>query len=230
MKSLLFALLLGTAAPALAQAAPAQAPAETIDPQRLALARTTVDGIWPAGTYSKMMNQMMTGSMNEMMGSFMNMSEADVAKTVGVDAKAKPDIAPSKETIRERMRKEDPYFEERIRLTNNVLGEEMARVGAILEPKLREGLSKAVAKRFTPAQLTDINRFLATDSGRAFGADMMLLWVDPDVLKSMMGSIPELMKELPDMAKKIDAATAHLPKPKRKEPEKSVEDPKPDKD
>ena len=224
MRALIFALALAIAAPAAAQPAKSgTAPAASeIDPQRLALAKTTVDGIWPPGTYSKMMNQMMTGTMEEMMGSLLDVSGAELAKTLGADAKATGKAPPSKETIREQIRKEDPYFEERMRLTNKVVGEEMGRVGAILEPKLREGLAKAVAKRFAPAQLTDINRFLATDSGRAFGADMMLLWVDPDVFKSMLSSVPELMKELPDMMKKIDAATAHLPKPKKKEPEKAA--------
>ena len=214
MKVLIFALLLGAAAPVHAQPAPA-APASDIDPQRLTLAKSTVDGIWPNGTYSKMINQMMSGTMEQMMGSFMDMSEADMAKTLGVEAKAAGKSPPSKETIREKIRKEDPYFEERMRLTNKVMGEEMGRIGAIMEPKMREGLTKAVAKRFSVAQLGDINRFLATDSGRAFGIEMMLLWVDPDVFKSMMSSVPELMKEMPAVMKRVEAATAHLPKPKK---------------
>jgi len=214
MKALIFALLLGAAAPVSAEPAPT-APASGIDPQRLDLAKSTVDGIWPNGTYSKMINQMMSGTMEQMMGSFMDMSEADMAKTLGVEAKAQGKAAPSKETIREKIRKEDPYFEERMRLTNKVMGEEMGRIGAIMEPKMREGLTKAVAKRFTVAQLGDINRFLATDSGHAFGTEMMLLWVDPDVFKSMMSSVPELMKEMPAVMKRVEAATAHLPKPKK---------------
>ena len=216
MKSLVFAWLLAAAAPALAQPA-APLPADTIDPQRLALAKATVDGIWPAGTYSKMMSQMMGGTMEEMMSSFMNMSEADLAKNLGADAKTTDKKPPSKETLREQMRKEDPHFEERMKIMGKVMGEEMGRIGSIMEPKLREGLTKAVAKRFTPVQLADVNRFLATENGRAFGGEMMMLWVDPEVFKAMMGSVPEMMKEMPAMMQKMEAATAHLPKPKKKE-------------
>ena len=221
MKAIFCALLLCAAAPAAAQTGAAQA--APVEPQRLTLAKATVDGIWPAGTYSKMMNQMMAGTMEQMMGSFMDMSEADMAKSLGVEAK--PDgKEPSKETIREQIRKEDPHFEERMRIMNKVIGEEMGRIGSIMEPKMREGLTTAVAKRFTAAQLTDVNRFLATDTGRAFGSEMMMLWVDPDVFKSMMSSMPEMMKAMPAMFERIEKATAHLPKPKSKEKDKEKAD------
>lgn len=222
MRILLCALLLGVAAPAFAQTAP-QAATTEIDAQRLTLAKATVESIWPSGTYSRMINQMMSGVMEQMMGSVMNMSEADMAKSLGVEAKAKGKAA-SKETMLEKIRKEDPHFDERMRLTNKVMGEEMGRMGAILEPRLREGLAKAVAKRFTATQLTDVNRFLATESGRAFGGEMMMLWVDPDVFKAMLGSFPELMKEMPAAMQRVEKATAHLPKPKKKEPEKKASD------
>jgi len=120
------------------------------------------------------------------------------------------------QSMREQIKKEDPYFEERMHITAKVMGEEFGRIGAILEPGMREGLSKSLAKRFTVEQLADVNRFFGTSSGHAFAGQMLSMWVDPEVMKSVMGSMPELMKAMPEMMKKVEAATAHLPKPKAK--------------
>jgi hypothetical protein len=72
-----------------------------------------------------------------------------------------------------------------------------------------------MARRFDAKQLADINAFLATDSGRAFGRESLAMWVDPDVMRSMMQSMPDMMMAMPDVMKRLDAETAHLPKPKK---------------
>jgi hypothetical protein len=71
-----------------------------------------------------------------------------------------------------------------------------------------------MARRFDEKQLADLNAFLATDSGKAFGSQSMAMYVDPDVMRAMIGSFPEMMKAMPDAMKRVEAATAHLPKPK----------------
>ena len=99
-------------------------------------------------------------------------------------------------------------------IIGRVIGEEMTRLAPLIETPLRNGLAESVARRFTVAQLADINRFFATDSGKAFGRDLWLLWMDPAVFKGMIGTLPVVMKEMPLVMKKVEAATAHLPKPK----------------
>jgi hypothetical protein len=90
-------------------------------------------------------------------------------------------------------------------------------MSAIIEPKMREGLARSMARRFDEKQLADINSFLATDSGKAFGSQSMAMWVDPDVLRSVMSSFPEIMKAMPDAMKRVETETARLPKPKKAE-------------
>ena len=238
MNSMLCALLLASAPVTAAQPAPMPAPAaaeapnkdkdakaEPFDPaqlmavfdkifpalpdpqpQRLALSRTTVQSLLPDGTYSRLMG----GMMDSVVDRVMNLSEADFG------AKGKGGKPPSKDTLRQAALKEDPHFEERMRIMERVITDELAKISRVIEPKLREGLARSMARRFDETQLTEINAFLATDSGRAFGNQSMAMWVDADVMRAMVGSFPEIMTAMPAAMKRLEAETAHLPKPKKK--------------
>jgi hypothetical protein len=206
MKALLSAALLAIASPALAEPAPPQAAppaaAVAVDPQRLALARVTVDALFPAGTSGRMIADMMSRSTMDRM---LDLSPPDL----GIGAGKAP-----KTSLRDEMKKSDPHFEQRMAITGRVIGEEMARLGPQIETPLRDGLAESVGRRFTVAQLADINRFFATDSGKAFGREVWMLWMDPAVFKGVIGTMPVLIKEMPLIMKKVETATAHLPKAK----------------
>ena len=174
-------------------------------PQLLALSRTSVKGLFPDGTYARIIDGLIGSVMDRVMG----LSEADFGKP------AEKGKAAGALTLREQMAKDDPHFEERMQIIERVVGEELAKFAAVIEPKLRDGLARSMARRFDEKQLTDINAFLATDSGRAFGSQSMAMWVDPDVMRSMMGSFPEMMTAMPSAMKRLEAETAHLPKPKK---------------
>jgi hypothetical protein len=176
-------------------------------PQRLALARTAVRGLFPDGTYARMMGGMMHGVIDRVMG----LSPADLGAKA---AKGKP---AETMTLRQKLAKDDPHFEERMRVTERVVGEELTKIAAVIEPRLREGLARSMARRFDEKQLADINAFLATDSGRAFGSQSMAMWIDPDVVRSMITSFPEIMTAMPGAMKRVETETAHLPKPKKAE-------------
>lgn len=176
-------------------------------PDRLALSRVTVQGLFPDGTYAQLMDGMLGGIADRVL----DLSEADFG------TKSKDGKPPSKATLREAALKDDPHFEERMQIMERVIGEEMARIAKIVEPRLREGLARSMARRFDVGQLTDINAFLATDSGRAFGKQSMAMWVDSDVMRAMVASFPEVITAMPDAMKRLEAETAHLPKPKKKD-------------
>jgi hypothetical protein len=174
-------------------------------PARLALSRTAVKGLFPDGTYARMMGGMMQGAVDRVMG----LTQADLGMTA---EKGKP---ADTMTLKQKLAKDDPNFDERMRITERVLGEELAKVAALVEPAMREGLARSMARRFDEKQLSDINAFLATDSGRAFGSQSMAMWVDPDVFRSVMTSLPEIMTAMPEAMKRVETETAHLPKPKK---------------
>jgi hypothetical protein len=97
----------------------------------------------------------------------------------------------------------------------DVMTEEVGKISAIIDPRMREGLARAMARRFDAQQLTDINGFFATPSGRAFGSQYMQLWMDADTIRSIFSSMPEMMKLMPEMMQKIKAATDKFPSPKK---------------
>jgi len=213
MKRLLFCAALCAAAPALAQpAAPAAeaAPqsAAASDPARLALARTTIDSVWPTGTYEKMMRGAMSSVIDHMMDSMFDMKIGDM-----VPGHAPDDPKLARQTLREAMAKEDPHFMERMQITNRVMFEEMIPLLNRIEPGIREGLAQVYARKFTAAQLEDLNRFFATPTGRTYAPEAMMAFMEPEIVQQVGSFAPEFMKEMPRIMDKVKAATAHLPPP-----------------
>ena len=175
-------------------------------PARLALSRTAVQTLFPNGTYARMMNGLIAGTVDRVM----NMSEADFGM------KPTGGKAPDPTTLRQKLAKDDRYFDERMRITQKVIGEELAKMAAIIEPSLREGLARSMARRFDEKQLADIDAFLATDSGKAFGSQSMAMWVDPDVMRAVMNSLPQVMAAAPAAMQRVETETSRLPKAKSK--------------
>lgn len=180
------------------------------DPARLALARTSATGLLPDGTYGRAM-----GGMIESFGTrILNMSEADL----GMPTKdGKP---ASTETLHDSLVKDDPHFDERLAIIKRILGEELARLSTMIEPRLREGLARSMARRLDARQLAELNAFLLTESGKAYGQQSIAMWFDTDVIRSMFSAMPDLVMAAPGVAARIEKETAHLPKPKKKEKEK----------
>lgn len=183
-------------------------------PARLALAKTTAAGMVPDGTYAAMFDDAMLGIVERVL----SLKPSDFGAK---DAKAKDGPATS---LRDELAKGDPYFDERMKITRKIIGEELIKISAVVEPKLREGLARSIARRFDEKQLGEINAFLATDSGRAFAGQTMRMWIDPDVMRSMMQSVPHMISAMPGAMMRLEAATAHLPKPKKKEEKKAEEE------
>ena len=89
-----------------------------------------------------------------------------------------------------------------------VLQDEMAKVSAIIDPRMRDGLARAMARHFDAQQLTEINAFFATPTGHALAGQYMQLFVDPDTLRSMFHSMPEMLKLMKEANDRFPAAAA----------------------
>jgi hypothetical protein len=229
-----FILMLAVASAGPAIAAPAASPPTaqaTPDPMQLALAERVAASLWPDGTYGRMIDSMFGGK-DGLTDMFLDMRPAELMGTFAeaMAEEGKP-AADSKEkselpnlTLREILIAQDPHFEERMRIMVQVLGDEVRRIAKPIEPKFRAGLSKSISRRFTRAQLEPIAAFLETEPGRAYAAQSMTMFIDKDVMLAMIQSLPTMIKEMPAAFKKVEAATAHLPKPKKEEPEKTDPD------
>jgi len=178
------------------------------DPARLALARTSVQSMWPEGAYG----QMMTGFMGGIFDRVMQMKQSDLA-ALGSKPKKTPAAAGADLSLHDQAAAKDPYFDKRMAAIRDAVGEELGKLSAIIDPRVRDGLARSMARRFDAQQLKDINTFFATPSGRALAGQSMQLWVDPDMLRSLFGAMPEMIKLMPDMMQRMKAVDEKFPKP-----------------
>ena len=174
------------------------------DPARLALSRTTAAAIWPTGAYGNMMTSMMGTVFDRVM----QLKTSDFPGGAKAKAAADGDLS-----IHDMAAKKDPYFDQRTAAMRQAIIEQLTQVSAILDPRIREGLARSMARRFDEHQLADINAFFGTPSGHALASQYMQLWVDPETMRAIFGSMPEMMKLMPDMMKKMKAAEDKYPPP-----------------
>jgi Uncharacterized protein conserved in bacteria (DUF2059) len=202
------ALALAIAAPAIAQtAAPPPAPAAPAapEPARVVSAKTVIDKLWPLGTYRRLMDGTMSKYMDSMMDQMYDMKASDIDPTVkGADAN---------QSLGAVAAKGDPHFRERMQISMKVMFDEMIPLFDKIEPTLRESMIKIYARKFTGQQLDDLGAFLATPSGQVYGREWMTSFMDPEIMTGMQSFLPEFLKAMPGIQKKVEAATAHLPPP-----------------
>jgi hypothetical protein len=208
--------LLSVGAHAEAPATPAKVEAAAvepavIDPLRLEAAKPVIDRLWPLGTYRKMMDGTMSKMMDQIVGSMMDMPAKDLVGAV--DASGKTAKAVGDASMGQMAEKADPAFRERMKITMDVMFREMIPMMEKIEPEVRTSLANIYARRFTAEQLTDMDRFFSTPSGAAYASQSMLVMMDPEMIGAMQKFAPEMMRALPDIMKKVEAATANLPKP-----------------
>ncbi|WP_108811400.1 DUF2059 domain-containing protein [Sphingorhabdus sp. Alg231-15] len=193
-----------------ATTAAAETEAQPIDPVRLEAAKKTVDYLFPLGTYERMMKGTMDQMMSQMMASMGNMRMGDLAGAGGVSRGDIPDGLGDK-TLAEMATEMDPHYQERTQISTKVIMDEMVDLMIGMEPAVRGALTNIYARKFSVGQLTEMNGFFATDTGSAFARDYMMVFVDPEMMQSMMTMVPEMMQAMPEIMKKVEEATAHLP-------------------
>jgi hypothetical protein len=71
-------------------------------------------------------------------------------------------------------------------------------------------MSRALARKFDSRQLGEIQAFLATPTGAAYGREMVGLWFEPDVMRGTFEILPEMMKVMPSLTKDAAALDAKM--------------------
>lgn len=183
------------------------------DPVRLAAARGAVQTMFPNGAYSQALTRFMDG----MIDHGLKMSEADFAALAPTVKKSRKDKPPSTLPFRQALTADDPNFDAKLAAIRAFMGQTFVKIGTVAEPKLRDGMARALARKFDAAQIGEINAFLATPTGQAYGREMVGLWFEPDVMRGAFATFPEMVKLLPDMMKDgaaLDSQIKALEKPK----------------
>lgn len=191
------------------------------DPARLAAAREASLTMLPNGTYAKAIN----GFMDRTIDRVLDMSEADLAamlppSTPAKDEKAKgkskakksePPKAPlSTEPLRVSLAKKEPNFDAKLAAIKAFAAKMLEKVGAVAEPKFRDGVARVLARRFDDRQLGEIRAFLATPTGAEYGRQVVGLWFEPEVMRGAFQILPDLMKMLPEMQADGEALDARM--------------------
>ena len=182
------------------------------DPARLTAARGVAQHMWPDGTYGMLLDSFV----GSMANTVLDLKPADLAMLEEKGKKDAPAAADANLSLRDKMRRDDPHFDQRLGAITTAIRGEFARMSPLIEPPLREGLSRALARRFTEAQLADLDSFYKTPTGQAFAKETLKIWFDGDVVRSTMSSMPALMLQLPGAMQRVEAAAKSFPPPPKK--------------
>ena len=184
-----------------------------IEPARLALAQQTMGALIPAGSLEKMIDNLYGKMFKTIMGEFGGQSDLMLSIKTGVESDqiAKLDEA-TKGKVADMF---DPHRKEREDQITKVIKPLISEVLGDMEPPMREGLAKAYARKFTAAQLTDLNGFLATPTGTLYANEWMALQADPEVMLAVIKAVPPLVTKFIDRAPQIEKDMKDLPKEKQ---------------
>lgn len=184
-----------------------------IDPARLTLAQQTTAALIPNGSIEKMVDNLYGKMFKTIMGEFGGQSDMMLSIKTGVESDqiAKLDEA-TKGKVADMF---DPHRKEREDQITRVIKPLISEALADMEPPMRSGLAKAYARKFTGAQLTDLNGFLATPTGQIYAGEWMALQADPEVMLAVIKAVPPLITKFIDRAPEIEKDFKELPKEKQ---------------
>ena len=192
------------AAPALAQTA--------IDPARMEAGRALAAKTVPTGAYQKVMQGAVPGLTDGVMKQMLDLPVQQLVGLAGLSAEQARKLGSA--TTRQIMAIMDPAYEQRMKISMTTTFAVMGEVMGQVEPELREGLAESYAGHFTTAQLGELNAFFSTPTGSAYAAQQLTMMNDPAVMARMQKIMPMIIKQMPTIAARVQAATASLPKPK----------------
>jgi hypothetical protein len=186
------AVLLASAATlAAAQPAPQQtAPAQSAQPipaptaePRALAASRLVDAMWPQSELDALVREMVS------------QAGAEVARLDPEGARR------------------DPHFAERQRITQQVIGEETARIVGTLAPDFRRLLAGHYARQFSPAELDPAAAFYLSPTGRRFARESLVIFASPEYQRAIESLTPQATRAMEGVSERLTAAMAQLPPP-----------------
>lgn len=168
-------------------------PSPSVDPSRLAAARSVIDQIFPPATRAQMIGGMMatmTANIRQSMIQNTQLSEA-----IGKDARVRALF--------------DRFMDRQMERSN-----ESMQTGL---PGMVDAMARAYARRFDVAQLHELSAFFATPTGRVYTQASMTIMSDPDVAawqrNLMASSMSRVQEDVRDLTKQILALSLPVAKP-----------------
>jgi len=183
-----------------------------IEPAHLALAQKTTTALIPSGSLERMIDNLYGKMFKAIMGEMGGESDLMISIKTGVESEK---VAALDEATKAKIADVfDPNRKEREDQINKVIKPLISEVLADMEPPMRDGMAKAYARKFSPAQLGDLNSFLATPTGTAYANDWMAMQADPEVMLAVLKAMPPLVNKFIDRGPQIEKDMKDLPKEK----------------
>lgn len=184
-----------------------------IEPARLTLAQKTTAALIPAGSLERMIDNLYGKMFNTLMEEMGGQSDLMISIKTGVDNdKVSALDEATKVKIADMF---DPHRKEREDQITKVIKPLISEALADMEAPMRDGMAKAYARKFSAAQLTDLNGFLATPTGTVYANEWMAAQADPEVMLAVMKAVPPLITKFMDRAPAIEKDMKDLPKEKQ---------------
>lgn len=192
-------------------------PLPPVDPVRLELAKVSANVWFSDGSMARIFDNILSSKPDSYASSMLDLTLGQIMAMAGMPF---PESKPGENnmTLRQMIAKNDPYFDQRMGAIHDAVLVEIVRLAPRFEPQVRDGLAQSMARRFTADQLKDMNRFLTTPSGQAFADNSYLMWLDPAVFRSMLGTVPGLVGEMPGVVARVTAAANKYPRPVKAAP------------
>lgn len=184
-----------------------------IDPAQLELGRVTAGKLLPDGAYGKMMDQMMGSIMKPILAMDPGFSAGTISAKTGMDYEAAEKLTEEQRAAIEAIL--DPGRNQRTEGGLALISPLLIEAGKLLEPPMREGIARAYARKFSAAQLTEINGFFATPAGAAYAAESFAIQMDPEVLSATMQAMPVMMSKVMGGATEMEAKMKALPQERK---------------
>jgi hypothetical protein len=181
-----------------------------IEPARLTLAEQTTTALVAPGSLERMIDNLYGKMFSRFMKEFDGTSDLMISIKTGVESDEIEKLDDkSKEAIADMF---DPHRKDREDQITRIIKPLISEALADVERPMQGGLAKAYARKFSAGQLTDLNSFLATPTGRAYANDWMALQADPEVMLAVVKAMPPLVNKFIDRAPTIEADMKDLPK------------------
>lgn len=183
-----------------------------VDPARLALAQKTTAALIPAGGLEKMLDNVYGKMFDTIMDEMGATSDLSLSIKTGVESEKIAALDPeTKKAVADVF---DPHRKERDDQMLKVVRPLISEFLTDLEPSMRDGLAHAYARKFTPAQLTEMNGFFATPTGSLYASESMALSADPEVMVAMIKAMPPVISKFIDRGPELEKQFKELPKEK----------------
>lgn len=205
-------------APAFAQATvretvphPLHLVSPTLDPAKAQLARSVAAKLLPAGTTRDLLQAPLNMSVASLAHDYLMMPVERFAAEHGAALPEEGVNGPA--VIRVRLLEIlDPASQTRSRVISGVIQQMAADAAMSKEPELREALAIAYGQQLSVSELQELDRFLATPVGTKFARTSAMLENDLGVFAARQSINRAIVAALPAIMKRLDEATAPLPK------------------